>query len=87
MIRTKLRKIFTVRDALMEKHLAELPSIARAEAEIAERKRIADILAANPEIGELCQKGKRMFYVWPAGGEYRQDADPTKLVGLTAVAA
>lgn len=76
----RLRKIFTVRDAVMERRLAELPSIVRAEAEIAERERVAGVLAANPEIGELCQKGKRMFYVWPAGGEYRQNADPAALV-------
>lgn len=83
----KLRKIFTVQDAVRERHEAELPSLARAEAEKIERERIAAILLANPEIGELCQKGKRMFYVWPIDGEYRQNADPAKLIPERAEAA
>lgn len=27
---------------------------------------------AEKLIGELCREGKRVFYVWPLGGKYRE---------------
>ena len=29
-------------------------------------------LRSHPEIGTLCRNGDAVFYVWPAGGEYRE---------------
>jgi hypothetical protein len=29
-------------------------------------------LRDHPEIGTLCRDGDAVFYVWPAGGEYRE---------------
>lgn len=29
-------------------------------------------LRSHPEIGTLCRDGEAVFYVYPAGGEYRE---------------
>ena len=73
-----MSRIFTLADARDEKRDAELPSLVRAQAEIAERQRIEGILLANPEIGILMRKGGAYYYVnWP---EYREARDPAALV-------
>lgn len=51
----------------------------RWAAEDAERRRIADVLTANPQIGVLVSEKGTRYYVWPAGGEYREADDPAKL--------
>lgn len=74
---TKTR-IFTLADARDEKRDAELPSLARAEAQKAERARIASILAANPQIGVLqSAKGQRFYINFPV---YLEHTDPAALV-------
>lgn len=73
-----MSRIFTLADARDEKRDAELPYLARAQAEIAERQRIEGILLANPEIGILMRKDGAYYYVnWP---EYREARDPAALV-------
>ena len=72
--------IFTLRDAREERLRAGHPWLARMDAADAERDRIARILAAHPEIGELCRSGRRVFYVYPVGGAYRESTDPAALV-------
>ena len=46
----------------------------------AESDRIAAILSANPQIGELCREGRRVFYVCPTPGAYIEHDDPAKLI-------
>ena len=29
-------------------------------------------LKQNPEVGVLIREGNKVYYVWPAGGEYRE---------------
>lgn len=73
-----MARIFTLADARDEKRNAELPSIARAEAQIAEQARIAAILAANPQIGVLQgAEGLRFYVNFPVYAEAR---DPAALV-------
>ncbi len=47
---------------------------------LAEKARIEDTLDAHPHIGTLIREGKRVFYVYPAGGEYREGT-LQKLIG------
>ena len=84
----KIQKIVTVGDMRDQKRAADAVLFAREDKrqakEAAERERIAGILKANPQIGELCREGKRVFYVWPAGSaksQYREARDPAKLAG------
>jgi hypothetical protein len=73
-----MARIFTLADARDEKRNAELPSLARAEAQIAEQARVAAILAANPQIGVLQgAKGLRYYVNFPVYAEAR---DPAALV-------
>lgn len=70
--------IFTLADARDEKRNAELPFLARAQVQVAERQRIDAILQANPEIGILQgEKGVRYYVNFPV---YREARDPAKLV-------
>jgi hypothetical protein len=79
-IETKNGRIHTLADARDEKRDAELPALAKAEAEIAERARVAAILAANPQIGVLQKAtGGMLYYInFP---EYIEARDPAWLVG------
>ena len=71
-------RIFTLADARDEKRNADLPALAKAEAEIAERTRVAAILAANPQIGVLqSAKGQRFYVNFPV---YLEHTDPAALV-------
>jgi hypothetical protein len=70
-----MARIFTLADARDEKRNAELLSLARAEAQIAEQARIAGILAANPQIGVLQgAKGLRYYVNFPVYAEARDPA-------------
>jgi hypothetical protein len=74
-----MTRIFTLADARDEKRNAELPALARAEAQLAEQRRIQSILDAHGEIGILMRKGGPVYYVnWPV---YREARDPAALVG------
>lgn len=75
-----MTRIYTLADARDEKRDAELPALARAEAEIAERARVAAILAANPQIGVLLRDARGpLYYInFP---EYIEARDPAWLVG------
>ncbi len=72
----------TLLDAVAEREAYDWDHFgARWHTEDTERRRIADVLAANPQIGVLNGDGQRpRYYVWPAGGEYREADDPAKLV-------
>ena len=35
---------------------------------------------AEPMIGELIREGRAVYYVWPIGGKYREDASHSALV-------
>ena len=73
-----MSRIFTLADARDAKRNAELPSLARAQAQVAEQARIAAILAANPQIGVLRgEKGLRYYVNFPVYAEAR---DPAALV-------
>ena len=73
-----MSRIFTLADARNEKRNAELPALARAQAQITERQRIEGILQANPQIGALQgEKGARYYVSFPV---YREARDPAALV-------
>lgn len=73
-----MTRILTLADARDEKRNAELPSMARAQAQVAEQARVAAILAANPQIGVLQgSKGLRYYVNFPVYAEAR---DPAALV-------
>lgn len=80
-----MTKIFTRNDARQEKLDAELSALARAEAGQAAAARIAAILVARPEIGELCREGQRLFYVTVAG-EPVEAKDPADLPSAEEIA-
>ena len=74
----QMSKIYTLADARDEKRNAELPALARAQAQIAERQRIEGILQANPQIGVLQgEKGARYYVSFPV---YREACEPAQLV-------
>lgn len=79
------KRIFTLADARDEKRNAELPALARAAAARAENDRIAGVLRDHPEIGELCRKGLRVFYV--TAPAYRENRDPAALIDAPSVEA
>jgi hypothetical protein len=73
--------MFTLRDAEFERQMND-PGLARYLEHVRENRRITNILIANPDIGELCVNGKRVFYAFLNG--YNQDPvksfDPADLV-------
>ena len=68
--------MYTLRDAMAEKQMANAEFDARIDARDAENKRIAGILEANPEIGVL-NSGK--YYSFKSG-MYTEATDPADLV-------
>lgn len=50
---------------------------------LAERRHVERLdrldAAAAPFIGELCREGRTVYYVWPAGGKYRESDDYSAL--------
>jgi hypothetical protein len=58
---------------------ARIERSRRDYAVVAEQKRIASVLAANPAIGVLVRNGKPKFYV--SSPMYREATDPAALVG------
>lgn len=75
-------KIFTAADARDEKRNAELPALAAAKAAAAEARRIADVLARNPEIGILGHGRARIYYAHVNG--YAAGTYASKEVGDVA---
>jgi hypothetical protein len=75
-----MKRIFTLADARDEKRNSELPAMAKAEAEIAKRARVAAILAANPQIGALHKVtgGMRYYVNFPVYLEAENPADLVK---------
>lgn len=78
-----MTRIFTALDARAERYAAEASSEARAETRNTEAARIEGILAANPQIGRLCRKGREVFYT-TTGGTYAEHTDPAALADFAA---
>lgn len=67
-------------DVIEARRIACMEEEARWKAEDVACARIASILRDNPGIGELARDGQRVFYIFPAGGKYREAKDPAKLI-------
>jgi len=75
-----MRKIYTVRDAMLLKALAEAEAVERGLKAAAEETALQALLRANPAIGVIIRKGKRMFYVIRNGQEI-VSSDASALTG------
>ena len=55
--------MYTLQDAVKEREAADMVMFARQDKAEADRKEVAAILQANPQIGVMMKKGKQAYYV------------------------
>lgn len=74
-----MTKALSFDELLERKHISRMRREDRAleRIERQERREERDRAAAlrDPRVGHLMRGGEVVYYVWPAGGEYRESAD------------
>jgi beta-lactam-binding protein with PASTA domain len=75
-----MSKITTFRQAVMSRAMADAIVEAKHAELVANQKRIAQILRANPQIGTCTRKGRTVYYAFPADGVYVESFDPAELI-------
>ena len=55
--------MYTLQDSVNEREAADMVMFARQDKAEADRKEVAAILQANPQIGVMMKNGKQAYYV------------------------